>query len=379
MLPTTLCWIALLLVISGASCFSGNFVLPDRNVSPVVIVGKIIIDEYGAPNDEKVDPFSVTVGGGGPQAAFGAAAALAVLSGDVSDPPMKQPVTLVGPVGKEDWTSREESALRDSLGGAIDSIKLLCKESLRTPRIQLWHDDDQNVQWRPLSDSFGPLGAENLWRTPTASEFLRAISPSEKVICYAIVEGGANSPGDGEDSLFLLDPKVQERIQYLGIEPVVFCNDDTGRVERRDVVSCTKRLNRIQSFDFLSPDIHLYREEYFWPQTRMEMAVRDGPNGSLLVNKEGEKTQIPAATLVTDNGEPINPTGAGNAFSAAFTICRGSGASIEDSACIATAIGGVFCEYKHMPPWNAAVLERIREAASEVGSKIAKARKHEYL
>ena len=44
----------------------------------VVVIGKIIIDQYGDPATRSSNNFTkITVGGGGPQAAFGAAAALA--------------------------------------------------------------------------------------------------------------------------------------------------------------------------------------------------------------------------------------------------------------------------------------------------------------
>jgi sugar/nucleoside kinase (ribokinase family) len=328
-------------------------------------VGKIIIDEYGQDQSEA----AVSVGGGGPQAAFGAAAALAVLSGDEQDTPSPQPVTLIGPVGEDDWTEREETALRETLGNAVSGIRLFKGKSLRTPRIQLWHDDNQDIQWRPLNDSFGPLGAGGLWRFPRARDFLDVVGDSEAVTCHVIVEGGANSPGDGEDSVFLLDPNVQERIKFIGVEPVVFPSEDIGRVSGSDVQSCTSRLDRT-SLDFVSPDNHLFQEVPLTIWKGIEVGVRNGPKGSLVIERGGKRIRIPAATLATPDGEPINPTGAGNSYAAAFTTCRGSGASIVDSACIAGAVGAVFCEYEHMPPWSAPVLCRIREAANEIGNRV---------
>ncbi len=94
--------IALFLVTCGDLCLSFGPLLHPR---PVVVVGKIIIDEYGAPDQGQDDgsPMAsrnVNVGGGGPQAAFGAAAALAILSHDDQDPPSPQPITLIGPVAR---------------------------------------------------------------------------------------------------------------------------------------------------------------------------------------------------------------------------------------------------------------------------------------
>jgi sugar/nucleoside kinase (ribokinase family) len=192
------------------------------------------------------------------------------------------------------------------------------------------------------------------------------------VTCHVILEGGAKSPGDGDDALFLLDPYVQERIGFLGLEPVVFADERTGRVSEADAESCTRRLAAVSaSLDFVSPDMALFQEidPFLWNQ--MEVGIRNGPKGSLLLERDGSKTIIPAAALVTFDGLPVNPTGAGNGYAAAFTACRGSGASAVDSACIASAIGAVFCEYDHIPVWNASVLRRIRQAADEICNKVS--------
>ena len=45
----------------------------NKNVR-VIVIGKIIVDEYGAPDLQNP---TISIGGGGPQAAWGAAAALA--------------------------------------------------------------------------------------------------------------------------------------------------------------------------------------------------------------------------------------------------------------------------------------------------------------
>jgi hypothetical protein len=335
----------------------------------VVVIGKLIIDEYRSPDQSEG---LISIGGGGPQAAWSAAAALAILSGDEQDPPSPQPVTFLGPVGKVDWTEREETALQEILGPAVEKIRLLPGDSLRTPRIQLWHDEEQNVQWRPLFDSLGPQGAGGLWRRPCPNDFLDILDESEVVTCHAIVEGGTKSPGDGDDALFLMDPSVQERIGFLGVEPVVFADERTGRVSDADAQSCTSRLEALSaSLDFVSPDMPLFQEiePVLWNQ--MEVGIRNGPKGSLLLERDGSETLVPAATLVTCDGLPVNPTGAGNGYAAAFTACRGSGASAVDSACIASAIGAVFCEYDHIPLWNASVLRRIRQAAEEIGYKVS--------
>eukprot|EP00984_Skeletonema_dohrnii_P026728 scaffold16119_cov67-Skeletonema_dohrnii-CCMP3373.AAC.1 len=78
-----------------------------------------------------------------------------------------------------------------------------------------------------------------------------------------------------------------------------------------------------------------------------EMIIRDGGNGCFT-----NEMKMPAATLRTIDKAPVNPTGAGNAFSAAYVVCRGTGSSVKEAASIATAVGAVVCEYEHLPPWS---------------------------
>lgn len=341
-------------------CTLNNRVLP---------TGKLIIDEYRGP-DEEPSSGVISVGGGGPQAAFGAAAALAVLKGGTyQDPLPPQPVTFFGPVGHVDWTARENDALYDMLGSAVDSIHGIEGLSLRTPRIQLWHDKEQNIKWKPLYNSFGPEGADGLWRNrPSAEDILTVLDEDEAIdSLHVILEAGAQSPGEGADGMLLTNSALLERTKVLGIEPITFPDDSTGEVTLKDAQSCSSRLDKIStSLDFVSPDAHLYRvDPGYWK--KWDVAVRDGSKGSLLLERISEKSlTVPAASLVTPNGQPINPTGAGNAYSAAITACLGMGASLFRAACIATAIGAVVCEHNHLPPWNAKVLKRIHDAADEV-------------
>lgn len=335
-----------------------------------MLAGKVIIDEYGAP-DEQPSNGRISVGGGGPQAAFGAAAALAVLKGDFhQDHPPPQPVTFLGPVGQVDWTTRENDALYDMLGPAVQSIHVIEGMFLRTPRIQLWHDEQQNVQWKPLHDSFGPEGAGGLWRNrPSSEDVLNSLDEDETInSLHVILEAGAQSPAEGADGMLLTNSALLDRTNVLGVEPIAFPDDSTGEVASNDAHSCSSRLDKISSsLDFVSPDAHLYRalDPYYWK--KWDIAVRDGPKGSLLLERTSDKSiAVPAASLVTPNGQPVNPTGAGNAYSAAITACLGTGASLFRAACIATAIGAVVCEHDHLPPWNAEVLKRIHLAADEV-------------
>ena len=334
----------------------------------VIVVGKVIIDEYGKPGE---GPVVISIGGGGPQAAFGAALALAVLSNDdTRDPPAKQPVTFVGPVG-DDWTDSDAVALETLLGAAIESIELIKGPGLRTPRIQLWHDDDQCIQWRALYDSFGPSGADSLWENrPSASDMISLMGYDESVTCHVIIEGGKKSPGNGGDAQFLHDDAVQKRLSFLGAEPVAFADDESGKVSQEDAKSVVFRLDGLSPAPgIISPDNELYEavDSSFW--NNHEVATRKGPKGSVIL-QEGQSTAISAATLATPDGTPVNPTGAGNSYSGAITVLRSRGVPLEEAACIASAIGAVFCEYSHIPPWSADVVARVRQAADEVRRKL---------
>lgn len=358
------------------------------------MVGKIIIDRYGKPDDD--DP-KISIGGGGPQAAFGAAAALALLSSDsdnnndtkqksIDHPPCKQPITFVAPVGDLDWTEEDDRGLADLLGDAVDSIHLIRGESLHTPRIQLWHNEDQTIEWHPLNDSFGPTGAQGLWdNRPSANDVVKILSESSSssgekietnIACHAIVEGVVSS--GGKDVRFLREMITGDENPFtcVGIEPVTFPDDETGKVPDTDF--CRNLIHDLRP-TIVSPDQALYSsinddDSAFWNQYDYDVAIRKGPQGSVVKTHNGrEEVSIPAASLMLSTTSKINPTGAGNAYAAAYTACRSlGGLSAVDAATYASCIGAVFCEYDHMPPWTAEVFDRMREARQEIVSELVR-------
>ena len=407
------------------------------NNARVVVVGKIILDVYGAPADDDDDdgntpstadterseelPLDVKVGGGGPQAAWGAAAALACLSfregtlspppsgsspgtGDVRSPPPHQPVTFLGPVGS-DWTDEENSALMALLGSACDDVLPVRAPGspgleLVTPRIRIWHDDEQNVFWRSLNGSFGPGGADGLWRDrPSAADVLAALDGPRRNDCdggialHIILEAGEGAAGGGMDGALLLEKDLGVKVDFLGVEPIAHIDGATGAVSGEDARSCADRIlgvrHRLSSstkqpwcipIDFVCPDVHLYEvlDEEVWTDCGLRhVAVRDGERGSVVLGRGDSSLQrsssgvvtIPAAALRTRDSKPVNPTGAGNAYSAAVTACLARGTSIEMAACVATAVGAAVCEYEHLPPWSWEVLVGIAEATDEVEIK----------
>jgi hypothetical protein len=494
----------------------------NNNNNIVVVVGKIIIDEYGDPTNSIQLPPNVSIGGGGPQAAFGAAAALAVWdcyynnnNRTRNEDPPAQPVLLVAPVGK-DWISQDASALRklllltspsssnrtsgdnydnDDNGSKSNNSNnndrktttnmmeyepiLIQSHEYYTPRIRLWHDNKQNIHWYAMNDSFGPNGADGLWRNrPSTNDLIsilkRIIRIKEEeegkyegkndrirnnVILHLIAEAGADAAGGGYDWSPLLltnntnqsSSLLNQYISYVGVEPVASAKTMT----EWDAISAITILNNNSIVDFFCPDYeldkviqkyNLYNEQQQSSSRRsnenndgsslLTIATRDGPRGSKIrnisscsvissriddddgnistptttrdANDDSDDNDddlilyIPAATLRTDNGKPINPTGAGNAYCAAMTVLLGTRNSssssstsssssssaaaavtsrkrerrtitLKEAACIATGVGAIVCEYEGLPlQWNWSILDRIYQASLEVESKISK-------
>jgi hypothetical protein len=402
---------------------------------PVIVVGKIIVDEYGPP-DQDVQP-SLTVGGGGPQAALGAALALAAreyqeqkhkLLKSTQQPvkPPSQPVTLMAAVGDLDFGNNgEEEALQELLGEALTDPPLLLRgEDCITPRIRLWHEgENQCLNWYAIDDTFGDeRGAGKLWKTtPTTTDYMTLIEKciaananNSKPVLHIICEAGVEAPGENGDSLPLLDPQIRQSVSFLGVEPILFPKDD-GKVSREDAMHCARIIQHILDgsasatnddvnskdsdgvYVVISPDKAAYQamiDGECIPMTTSSSqfsldstAVREGPDGSTIITIEtlSKKTSndepttasssslhVPAATLRLLN----NPTGAGNAYAAAYTALRGSGCDTITSSCIATGIGAVFCEYDHCPPYSYEVLDRIVLASDEVRKRITQSGRH---
>ena len=390
------------MVLTGVEAFSNKKQSPivsssrrkamkDEDADLVVVVGKIIVDDYYREEfkQERFDESSksVTIGGGGPQAAWGAAAALAILKnesfpftqGQTTRFPPRQPVAFVGPIGE--FGEAERTALNAAIGMAIETIQLVEEPSLLTPKIQLWHDEKQDVHWKPLNNSWGANGADELWKNRPSSQDIISLFASSRRVCknlHLILEMGEVAAGGGKDSMLLEDPELLHLAQYIAIEPVAFPeeDEDTGvtSIPIRDVISCKERLTKhLPDLDMIVPDSHLAEAltgAGFWKQNfdknEFEVVARYGPEGSRIFSNYDDYVKIPAASLESKNGKPINPTGAGNAFSAALSTCRSKGLTLYKSTCIATAIGAVVCEYEHLPPWTYNILDRIRRATSEV-------------
>jgi len=351
----------------------------------------------------------VTIGGGGPQAAWGAAASLAVrdyLSQQAAEKKMiededdhrdyilsnpKHQVTFLAPVGTKNWTPSMTEQLSKLLPPMMNIVLVPSADHI-TPTINIWHDENENVRWLPVDGSFDDIGANGLWQNrPSAEDILNSIqgaNDDDDIILHAIVESGSNPTGQGLDALPFFDDKLMSRVSTAGVEPIVFADEASGKVTSDDSIAVTTTISKIRqafirargydkendgsSMFVVTPDRPCYEgmtshanitmsESESEENNEFEMIIRDGGNGCF-----ANEMKMPAATLQTIDKTPVNPTGAGNAFSAAYVACRGAGSSLKEAASIATAVGAVVCEYEHLPPWSFEVVERIAEAAVEV-------------
>jgi len=370
----------------------------------VIVVGKIILDKYGDPETQN-DDAKVTIGGGGPQTAWGACAALAVrdmlliCEGEKWEPvrvenknkaatPPKQSVAFLAPIGLVNWTPE----MTDSLNALLPMLQtppiLVTSNEHITPTINIWHDENEMVNWMPVNGSFSEHGADGLWRNrPCAQDILDAIKGHDgDFFLHAILESGDDPTGKGLDALPFFNATLMNRVSGVGIEPIVFPNETTGVVSCEDRIGVSSLIRKVEAslsdscrangdkkLLVVSPDRPCYNalfsDSNFTHNTtntqETEYAVRDGAKGSFI-----NQILLPPATLNTPDGTPINPTGAGNAYSGAYVACRASGSSVEEAGVLANAVGAVVCEYEHLPPWTWAVLERVAEAACEVGENV---------
>ncbi|KAL9179893.1 hypothetical protein ACHAXT_007863 [Thalassiosira profunda] len=362
----------------------------------VLVVGKLILDKYGDPSLQR-DDGKITIGGGGPQSAWGACAALAVRNvlqwkGDTwqaideetrDELPPKQNVSFLAPVGTKNWTPDMTDSLKSLLPMLHEPPMLVPSDEHITPTINIWHDENEVVNWMPVDGSFGEEGADGLWRNrPCAEDILRVVDGYDgDVVLHALLESGSNPAGEGLDAEPFFDEDLICRISAAGIEPIVFPDEETGVVSREDIIPVGSLIERVEAslsaawrqsvgrgkMLLISPDRACYdallRETDITHSKEIEFAVRDGANGSFV-----DRMTIPAAKLNTPDGAPINPTGAGNAYAGAYVACRSTGSTAEEAATLANAVGGAVCECENLPPWTWEVLERIAEAACEISA-----------
>ena len=346
---------------------------------------------------------------------------------EASTTPPRQDVTFLAPVGLENWTP----SMTESLGFMLPMLRtppiLVTSDDHVTPTIRIWHDEYENFTWDPVDDSFGMGGADGLWRVgPSARDILDAVDGSrarcdgdgedDMIVLHAILEAGACSAGGGMDASPFFDAHLMRRVVVASVEPIAFPDvDDAGAVSHEDARAMYSLVDGIEasltassSYEtktngggrrrkllIISPDRpchdalvscragagHSRRpplgdderdddDDDGAPRrgrTPIEYAIRDGARGSVV----SDGVSIPSASpLATPDGMPVDPTGAGNAYAGAYAACRGTGSTVEEAACLASAVGAVVCEYENLPPWTWGVLGRVVEAACEVREKM---------
>jgi hypothetical protein len=124
-------------IATTTTAWSSSSSRPDDAQPVVIVVGKIIVDEYGDPEKERYNSNvpNITVGGGGPQAAMGAALALAARSllllqqssNEIDldgEPPPKQPCN--GVSGQNDWGDRDPTDDATFGIGPLERLEFLC-------------------------------------------------------------------------------------------------------------------------------------------------------------------------------------------------------------------------------------------------------------
>ena len=269
----------------------------------IVVVGKIIIDQYGDPSTRVEDEApSLTVGGGGPQACWGAAAALACRDISFRDSksqpcatpvPPKQPITFIAPIGTQNWSKKHATEFHNIRPTLDVSPVLIESDNHITPTINIWHDENEIQKWHPVDGSFDAIGADGLWRNrPSAHDILSAVpDENDGIVLHCILESGSNPAGQGEDSLFLDCPELMNRIAVLGIEPIVFPDESTLKVSAEDgqsvnslILRAKKSLVKDDQLLIVTPDRACFESSLSTDggdlDTTNEIVVRDGANGS---------------------------------------------------------------------------------------------------
>jgi hypothetical protein len=224
--------------------------------------------------------------------------------------------------------------------------------------------------------------------------------PGEGVVLHAIAETWTGAAGGQLDFLPLLQDNedlLKNHISFVGIEPVASGETVTKEDAKKAAVvleSCCKTISAcdraLVDSVFWCPDRDLdqalrthdlYGRDNTSTTTddddglALLVATRDGPRGSEVWHggpKNNPSMTVPAAALDTEDGAPIDPTGAGNAYSGAMTALLGNGVALSVAACIASGIGAVVCEHEGLPPvcdWHK-TLDRIASAARDVESKL---------
>ena len=300
----------------------------------LVVYGKIILDSIRLPAGETVTGL---LGGGGPQATLGAR-----LFADA--------VGLLSRTGA-DLDRAQAKALR-SLGADLEGWRQYAH--LRTPRLHMTYDEDQNMldaEGKPIpivrwEGNWSALLSEVIaW--PESYRRARAVHlvteiPDEVMVRQALAlraETGA----------------------WLSLEPLIDINEwsnlDGMRAlaSRADVV-CPDLPSALR---VAQTDDPAAAAAYWHALGPRFVAVRAGPRGSFLAGRglDGVLRVPPVRVEVKD------PTGAGNAYAGALIASLAQGESLALAGCKATAAAALLLETVGTPAYAPALAQRAQAQA----------------
>lgn len=300
----------------------------------LLVYGKVILDSLERPSGRVI---SGLVGGGGPQGALGARLFLE----------------------KVGFLTRTGTDLEDC---HIEALRTLDVDlagwrryaHLRTPRLVISYDEDQNMLGAggaPISMSRWEgnwaelLSQEIPW--PETYDSARAIHlitelPREKMVESAL--------------------KLREKTGALiSLEPIIDTKNWSNLKDMMKLVSLV---------DVVSPDLpsalrvagtkEPSSAARFWHALGPSyVAVRAGSQGSFLAGNGIEDTlHVPVMPV-----DLLDPTGAGNAYAGGLVASLLAGADLAKAACNATAAASVTLEELGMPNFSLGLAERVQSMA----------------
>ncbi|QQO10772.1 carbohydrate kinase family protein [Breznakiella homolactica] len=93
------------------------------------------------------------------------------------------------------------------------------------------------------------------------------------------------------------------------------------------------------------------------------VCIKQGSKGCTVASRAEGPYQVPTF----DGVKPVDPTGAGDSFNAAFICAREKGLTLRDSAVFANAVGS-FAVSKHGPMQGSPTIDELRELMEEYGA-----------
>mmetsp|Transcript_12985 Transcript_12985/g.39964 ORF Transcript_12985/g.39964 Transcript_12985/m.39964 type:complete len:334 (-) Transcript_12985:41-1042(-) len=302
----------------------------------IAIVGKVLIDEVvthqqtGLSEDATHTKVSVerSVGGGGPQAAFGAAVVHSL------------PPVLVAVTGN-DFLEAESESLLDQLKAVGADLSRMQFCPMRTPTFRIVIEDEI-----PHHEE-GP-GFEN-WDTILEVELNVPDDYQTFSVLHVLLERSGYA-----DLRLVRQWRARDENLFISMEPIILRGSPQEEYDSVRLLFC--------EFDLVSPDWHTacrvarLPEESAPPTSVMTVwatlgspvvAIRRGAVGSYVWSRETQQTlYVPSFPVAV-----VDVTGAGNAYAAAFSVAYGSlKLSLKEAAAYASAVGAAAVMAKGLPP-----------------------------